>query len=193
VQPRLLKVLEEKRFRRLGDVRDRLVDIRLVAATHHDLAEAARERRFREDLYFRISTLPLRVPPLRERVEDIAEIAAVLLRRIAPARTPIRLSPEALARLEQYPWPGNVRELRNVLERAALLSRREVLQEGDLRFDLPSAPAAADETLHGAERRHLQSVLRRAGSVAAAAEQLRVPKSTLYYKLKKHGIDLPTA
>jgi DNA-binding NtrC family response regulator len=194
VQPRLLKVLEEKRFRRLGDVHDRIVDIRLIAATHHDLAQAARERRFREDLYFRISTLPLRVPALRERVQDIAQIAAMLLQRVAPSRGALQLSTSAVARLQEYSWPGNVRELRNVLERAALLSKRQVLEADDLRFDHSAAPApATDASLQGAERRHLEGVLQRARSVAAAAEQLGVARSTLYYKLKKHRIDLPKA
>jgi DNA-binding NtrC family response regulator len=185
----LLKVLEEKRFRRLGDVRDRVVDIRLIAATHHDLAQAARERSFREDLYFRISTLLLRVPSLRERPKDIPQLASVLLQRVSLSRGPRRLSPGAFARLQEYSWPGNVREMRNVLERAALLSEHEVLEADDLRFDSAPGPSA-DQTLESAQRRHLEDTLQRSGSVAAAAEQLGLAKSTLYYKLKKHGIDL---
>jgi len=193
VQPRLLKVLEERRFRRLGDVRDRMVDIRLIAATHHDLGQLAREKRFREDLYFRISTLPLRVPPLRERLEDLPELSARLLDRLDGVRGRARLSEAALQRLRTYPWPGNIRELRNVLERAVILSQSEVLGPEDLRFDTQIVADDSDLSLEAAERRHIERVVKRAGSVAAAAHILRIPKSTLYYKLKKNRIALPTA
>src|SRR5688500_8304362 len=129
VQPKLLKVLEEGRFRRLGDVRDREVDVRLIAATHQDLAVAVREKRFRSDLYFRISALPLLIPPLRERPEDIAVLARALLDRIGfeVGRTDLSLSEDAVAALQAYSWPGNTRELRNVLERAVILGQGQVL------------------------------------------------------------------
>src|SRR6267143_4339189 len=143
IQPKLLTVLEDKRFRRLGDVRDRTVDLRLIAATSHDLARLAQEQGFRSDLYFRISTLVLRVPPLRERREDTPLLAADLLERLAAHRgRRCSLSPAALTALQAYPWPGNIRELRNVLERAVLLSSDTVLDPGDLHFD-PLPPAAA--------------------------------------------------
>ena len=137
VQPKLLKVLEEQTFRRLGDVRDRHVDIWLIAATHQDLAAIVEQKRFRSDLYFRISTLSLRLPPLRERVEDIPILAGDFLHRIASEvdRPALSLSSAALRRLQSHPWPGNIRELRNVLERAALLSSGSVLEAADLGFD----------------------------------------------------------
>src|SRR6185436_13291284 len=120
LQPRLLKVLEEKQFRRIGDVRSRNVDIRLIAATNRDLGQMVREGRFRADLYFRINTIQLVIPPLRERPEDIPHLARHLLDRMCPA-APVELTPRALEALRAYEWPGNVRELRNVLERAMLL------------------------------------------------------------------------
>jgi transcriptional regulator with PAS, ATPase and Fis domain len=199
VQPRLLKVLEEKRFRRLGDVRDRVVDIRLIAATHHDLAGAVREKRFREDLYFRVNTLPLRVPPLRERFEDLPQLVALLLERI-PGRRGHQLSPQAMQRLQAYGWPGNVRELRNVLERAAILSTSVLLGPEDLRFDgasvaqpAPDLLTSDDLSMEAAERRHIAAVVRRMGSVGEAARALGMPKSTVYYKMKKFGIPVPSA
>src|SRR5215510_2138291 len=133
VQPKLLKVLEEKQFRRIGDVRDRQVNVRLIAATHQDLGQLVREKKFRSDLYFRISTIPLMVPPLRERSEDIPLLARQLLGALAGdlGRRGLRLSPDAEQALAAYQWPGNVRELRNVLERAALLCGRDVLEAQD--------------------------------------------------------------
>jgi DNA-binding NtrC family response regulator len=195
VQPKLLKVLEEKRFRRLGDVRDRHVDIRLIAATHQDLSRLVREKKFRSDLYFRISTIPLFVLPLRDRAEDIPLLVRHLLGRLAAdlGRGDVRLAPDAEQALQAYPWPGNIRELRNVLERALLLSGRSVLGRQDLRFDAPlAAELAADDahlTLAGLERRHIELVLRAEhGRVEQAARRLGIPRSSLYQKIKQYGI-----
>jgi DNA-binding NtrC family response regulator len=199
VQPKLLKVLEEKRFRRLGDVRDRQVDVRLIAATHQDLSGLVRDKGFRSDLYFRISTIPLTVPPLRARREDIELLSRTLLDSIASelGRSGLSLSPEAVRVLEGYPWPGNIRELRNVLERAALLCEHRVLGVRDLRFEaqLPAAhPPDTSLTLLEVERRHIESVLREeAGRVEAAARRLGIPRSSLYQKLKRFGILPPRA
>ncbi|RJS24969.1 sigma-54-dependent Fis family transcriptional regulator [Corallococcus sp. H22C18031201] len=195
VQPKLLKVLEEKRFRRLGDVRDRRVDVRLIAATHQDLSAAAREKRFRSDLYFRISTLILHVPPLRERPEDVAVLARHFLAEMgAPrGRREVGLQPDAEAALIRYPWPGNIRELRNVLERAVLLSGGGALSRGDLRFEPQSeddTSAEDDLTLEELERRHIERVLRREnGHVERAAARLGIPRSSLYERLKRLGIN----
>jgi DNA-binding NtrC family response regulator len=184
VQPKLLKVLEEGRFRRLGDVRDREVDVRLIAATHQDLAEAVREKRFRSDLYFRISALPLVIPPLRERPEDVALLAGTLLAGIAGdlGRGELALSPEAVLALQEYSWPGNTREMRNVLERAAILSRGHLLGPADLRFTAPTEAPAGDDsrlTLEEVERRHVER----------AAARLGIPRSSLYERLKRLGIN----
>src|SRR5262249_21362708 len=133
VQPKLLKVLEEQKFRRLGDVRDRRVDVRLIAATCQDLGRLMRENKFRSDLYYRISTIPLVAPALRERVEDIPVLARHLLAKCAAdlGRNNLELSPDAERAIQAYPWPGNIRELRNVLERASLLSERRTLRAAD--------------------------------------------------------------
>jgi DNA-binding NtrC family response regulator len=198
VQPKLLKVLEEKRYRRLGDVRDRQVDVRLIAATHQDLGRAVRENRFRSDLYYRISTIPLVVPPLRERLEDLERIADDLLQGLAAdlGRGPFALAPDALAALRAYAWPGNIRELRNVLERAALLADGRVLGRRELRFESPGLPEdGVDEaslTLEEVERRHIERVLTaERGHVEAAARRLGIPRSTLYQRIKQLGLSVP--
>jgi DNA-binding NtrC family response regulator len=199
VQPKLLKVLEEKRFRRLGEVRDRQVDIQLIAATHQDLSGLTREKKFRSDLYYRISTIPLRVPPLRERSEDIPGLARRLLEGLSAdlGRRGLKLSTEAEERLGRYAWPGNVRELRNVLERAVLLAGHDVIEAGDLRFEGPGAPspdtpAGSALTLEELEKLHIARVLEDLGGrVAEASHRLGIPRSTLYQKIKKFGITLP--
>jgi DNA-binding NtrC family response regulator len=188
VQAKLLKVLEEKRFRRLGSVSDRRVDVRLISATHQDLRRLVQEQRFRSDLYFRINTLSLFVPPLRERTEDIPVLARHLLQGLA---NHFELSPEAEAALQAYAWPGNIRELRNVLERAVLLSGHDILSASDLRFEAPTAAAVSEVklTLEEIERRHIERVLaQEQGNVARAAASLGIPKSSLYQKIKKYGM-----
>ncbi|QSQ16001.1 sigma-54-dependent transcriptional regulator [Myxococcus landrumensis] len=194
VQPKLLKVLEEKRFRRLGDVRDRRVDVRLIAATHQDLNIAAREKRFRGDLYFRVSTLILHVPALRERPEDIPVLAQHFLAEMGGARgrASVGLQADAESALMRYPWPGNIRELRNVLERAVLLSGGGPLSRGDLRFESSTDEPSGDDnlTLEELERRHIERVLRREnGHVERAALRLGIPRSSLYERLKRLGIN----
>src|SRR5208283_3158210 len=179
----------------LGDVHDRFVDVRLIAATHHDLAALIEEGRFRSDLYFRISTLLIVIPPLRERVEDIPVIARELLARISnDLRQPRReLSDAAMERLQSHPWPGNIRELRNVLERAALHSTKPLLDGKDL-FLEPNAPASNGHydsklTMDELEQMHIQRVLKEAmGNVSTAAVRLGIPRSTLYQRIKTLGL-----
>lgn len=194
VQPKLLKVLEEKRFRRLGAVREREVDIRLIAATHHDLASKVKEGTFRSDLYFRISSIPLTMPALRDRKEDIVPLARTLLARSLadPSRTP-QLTDDAALALREYAWPGNIRELRNVLERAALLCNDNTITRRDLRFESTSAQDAhagdLNLTLQQIKRQHIKRVLHDVGGkVEQASLRLGVPRSTLYQKIKLHGI-----
>jgi DNA-binding NtrC family response regulator len=194
VQPKLLKVLEEKTFRRVGEVRDRRVDIWLIAATHQDLAAMVEEKRFRPDLYFRISMLTLRIPPLRDRIGDIAVLAEMFLRGIAADvdRPPLTLSPSALARLQEHPWPGNIRELRNVLERTALLSTGSVLEDTHLGFDSPGGAAMesfAGLTLEQAEKRLIERALaEEGGHVERAAVKLGISRSSLYQRIQRHRI-----
>jgi DNA-binding NtrC family response regulator len=195
IQPKLLKVLEEKRFRRVGDVRDRQVDVRLIAATHQDLGQFVREKKFRDDLYFRISTIPLSFPALRERIEDIPTVAQYLLNKVSAdlGRGEITLEEDCIKALQAYSWPGNVRELRNVIERAVLLSDQQSITLKDLHFDGHSRVGAAflDSrlTLLELEKQHIERVLEEEqGRVEKAAKRLGIPRSSLYQKIKKHGI-----
>jgi DNA-binding NtrC family response regulator len=198
VQPKLLKALEDQQIRPVGGVTDRNIDIRLIAATHQDLAALVREKRFRSDLYFRISTVPLQLPPLRDRVDDIPTLARQMLDQLTSdlGRSPSELAPDALERLRAYHWPGNIRELRNVLERALLLSDDAVLKGAHLQFERAAggAPEFDDglQTLSAVERRHVERMLQREGGrVADAAKLLGIPRSSLYHKIKAHGINVP--
>ena len=191
VQPKLLKVLEEKKFRRMGDVRDRFVDVRLIAATHQDLRRLIESNAFRGDLYFRISTVPLSIPPLRERGGDIPHIARTILARICSdmARPPVELSESSVERLRSYYWPGNIRELRNVLERALLFTDGTVLEPSDFSFEPQSQTRGSsykpDWTLEELERFHISSAFAaEQQNVEKAARRLGIAKSTLYQKLK---------
>jgi DNA-binding NtrC family response regulator len=198
LQPKFLKVLEEKRFRRLGEVAERRVDVRLVAATNQDLAQLVGEKRFRADLYYRVNTLVLRVAPLRERIADVPALAGALLHGLAHemGRPELELGPDATEALLTHSWPGNVRELKNVLERGVLAADGRQIQRRHLRFDSAPAPAgrgfeAVHLTLEQLERRHIERVLElEKGQVVAAAERLGIPRSTLYQKLKEFGIEL---
>ena len=199
IQPKLLKVLDERQFRRLGSVRDRSVDVRLIAATHQDLAAAVRAQKFRSDLYFRVSTLQIRIPSLRDRRADIAPLAQAILRSFtAELGREMALTAEAIGTLTNYPWPGNIRELRNVLERSVLLAEGTRLRAADLRFDpaallARAAPAeAAAHTLDERERRHIEETLESQGwRVGAAAQRLGVSRSALYRKIKEYGLRRP--
>ncbi len=195
IQPKLLKVLEEKRFRRVGDVRDRQVDVRLIAATHQDIGQLVREKRFRDDLYFRISTIPLSFPPLRERIEDIPTMAQYLLNKLSAdlGRGEITLDEVSVKALQAYSWPGNVRELRNVIERAVLLSDQRNIGLEDLHLDGHANVGApfldSRLTLLELEKQHIERVLHEEqGRVEKAAKRLGIPRSSLYQKIKKHQI-----
>ena len=195
IQPKLLKVLEEKRFRRVGDVRDRQVDVRLIAATHQDMGQLVRERKFRDDLYFRISTIPLAFPALRERIEDIPSMAQYLLNKLSVdlGRGELVLDDSCIEALQAYSWPGNVRELRNVIERAVLLSDQKTITLKDLHFDGHASVGApfldSRLTLLEMEKQHIERVLQEEhGRVEKAARRLGIPRSSLYQKIKKHQI-----
>jgi DNA-binding NtrC family response regulator len=198
IQPKLLKVLEEKQFRRVGETRDRFADVRLIAATHQELAKAVAENRFRGDLYFRISTIPVRVPALRERKEDIPILSEIILGNMARelGRKDLVLSSDAIQKLQEYVWPGNIRELRNVLERAAILSESEEIRASDLAFErnigTSSGPFDSSMTLLAVEKAFIEMVLKEeAGRVSTAATRLGVPKSSLYQKIKEYHITVP--
>jgi DNA-binding NtrC family response regulator len=183
VQSQFLKVLEEKRYRRLGDVRERRSAFRLICASNRDLAADTETGRFRADLHYRINVFPIAIPPLRERPEDIPGLVASVLESL---RSPVGVSPEAMAVLRGYPWPGNVRELKNALERALLLSRRTALEPGHFSW-LRAAPVA-DFAAGGAraDLDRIQAVLREhGGNVDQAASALGMSRATLYRRLQK--------
>jgi len=200
VQPKILKVLEEKRFRRMGGLRERDVDVRLVAATHHDLLGAVEQRTFRADLFYRISTVTIRVPSLRERPEDLPVLVQTLI--AGTGRSEVTLSPAAWEKMHASSWPGNIRELKNVIHRALLLRSSDTIEEGDIRFDGSSsslsrlevavaADGGAPRTLDEAERQLIMDALAaEGGRVADAARRLGIPRSTLYQKIKNHGLPL---
>ncbi len=199
VQAKLLKVLEEQTFRQLGGLRDQRVDVRLVAATQQPLVRLVRAKLFRRDLYFRLNTLTLEIPPLRERWEDVSHLATYFLERLGRevGRPDLELSTTAVTALERHRWSGNIRELRNVLERAVLLGASDTLMPSDLHFESLRAGGAqgkdtASITLAELERLHIRDVLeRQRGSVSRAATALGISRSTLYEKIKKYGIETP--
>ena len=195
VQPKLLKVLETGRFRRLGEVRDRFADVRLISATHRDLGRDVREGRFRPDLFYRINIILLEVPALRSRCEDIPLLANRLLRCIAPHGEAMELDGSAIEALRRYSWPGNIRELRNVLQRACCwpratssLSASCTSSRRVLRNRRP-IPSTSDLTLREMEKTHIATVLAQEfGSVQRTAKRLGIPRSSLYNKLNRFGI-----
>ncbi|HUP23026.1 MAG TPA: sigma-54 dependent transcriptional regulator [Thermoanaerobaculia bacterium] len=197
-QAKLLRVLQDGAFERVGDSRPTRVDVRLICASNVDLEAEVEAGRFRSDLFYRINVVTLSIPPLRERPEDIALLANAFVRELAGRldRGARELAPEALEALEGYPWPGNVRELRNVIERAVLLAPGEWIDAGALPFAPTSVPASATpstlnlrERLRAAERQTLVAALDRAGGVRReAAKLLGIDERNLPYYLHKHGL-----
>ena len=217
LQGKLLRAIEERTVRRVGGVRDRKIDVRILAATNRDLERESSQERFRKDLYFRLAVILLRLPPLRERGEDILALAQFYLRQFGtkygkPAR---RIGAEAQALLLKYPWPGNVRELSHVMERAVLWSRETTLGPDHLSLTMPTesgatpapttTPPAATEPATSAasapalppdglalgdwERTVLEQAMRESGgNQTRAAQRLGISRDTLRYRLKKYGI-----
>ncbi|MET0404532.1 MAG: sigma 54-interacting transcriptional regulator [Cystobacter sp.] len=201
VQGKLLRVLQDREFERVGGTQTLKLDVRIVAATNRDLARMVAEGKFREDLYYRIKVVELVLPPLRERGgEDIERLARHFIASAARRHRLLqpRLSAAALERLKRYRWPGNVRELENCIESAVVLSEGEILEEHlplPQVLDTPSVPAfpaAGDEDLlplAEVEKRHILSVLERVkGNRTAAAKALRIGRNTLGRKLKEYGL-----
>jgi formate hydrogenlyase transcriptional activator len=198
LQPKLLRVLQEQEFEHLGGTKTIKVDVRLVAATHRDLAKMVADGRFREDLYYRLNVFPVVVPPLRERRDDIPRLVRHFTQQFA-RRMGRRIEAIPMAVMEalaRYPWPGNIRELQNVIERAVILSPGPSLQIplNDLQpaSEEASESSAAAVTLAAAEREHILGALRETGGVLGgpkgAAARLGMKRSTLYKKMKKLGI-----
>jgi two-component system response regulator HydG len=195
VQVKLLRAIQEGEIRRVGESLPVKVDVRVVAATNRDLKAAVAERRFREDLFYRLNVVPLRVPPLRERREDIPLLAEHFLeswrRRSGTRKT---LDAAALKKLCAWSWPGNVRELENMIEQAAALSPGPVLGEEDIRFVGP-APAAESgpvttlaDAVEAAERRAIEAALARSADLGEVARRLGVSSTTLWRKMKRLGL-----
>jgi two-component system nitrogen regulation response regulator NtrX len=195
-QAKVLRVLQEQKFQRVGGHQTISVDVRVIAATNKTLEQEIAAGKFREDLYFRLTVIPLHVPPLRERGNDVVLLADHFLRRFAAeaARPRKRLSSAAVNALKSYSWPGNVRELRNLMERLTILTPEEVIEAEDLDLgqDRPLS-IRADTTLREArdefERQYILNRLRQfGGNVSRTAEALGVERSNLYRKLNAYGI-----
>ena len=198
----LLRTLETKAVRRLGGVREKPVDFRLVAATNKDLAALAREGKFRDDLFYRLNVIDLHLPSLKDRPGDIALLAARFLREYSAAYggTVVGIDPKAMKALEDYDWPGNVRQLRNVMEKMVVLASGPKITEDDIPEEIKtaSAPRAVDastvtatangETLADAEKRQIMAALAAAGNnKSKAADALGISRRTLHRKLKEWG------
>jgi DNA-binding NtrC family response regulator len=186
VQAQFLKVIEEKKFRRVGEVKTRTSEFRLICATHHDIEQQSKEGKFRQDLFFRINVFPINLPPLREIREDIPALVQHLLRVLASHD--VDVPAEVMDLLVAYPWPGNVRELRNVLERALILAGGKALTAGH--FSGLTYAAGAESSMNslsiaGAELKQVRAALERFdGNTSKAAEALGISRATLYRKLK---------
>ena len=198
MQVKLLRVLQDGEFERVGAVRTRKVDVRVVAATNRDLERAMAEGQFREDLYYRLSVFPIRLPPLRERREDIPLLVWELIQRRQSelGRRIERVPESAMQALTRYAWPGNVRELGNVIERALILSPGPVLAL-DAAFAGSAKGPSATERMDDVERVHFVRVLERChwriSGKGNAAELLGLNPSTLRSRLKKLGVARPAA
>jgi DNA-binding NtrC family response regulator len=202
IQAKLLRFMEDKRFKRVGGTRDMEVDVRIIAATNRDLEAAVKAGEFRADLYYRLNILPIHLPPLRERREDIPLLADTFLVRFNQEfRKQIQgITPEAMSRLAAHDWPGNVRELRNIIERAALLSTDRVLDLADLPAELRGG---AGEPLSGGfalpvegidldalERSLVEQALRACGgNRTRAARLLGLHRDQMRYRIKKYGLE----
>ncbi len=205
LQVKLLRVLQEREIRRVGDSRPRRVDVRVLAATARDLERDVAAGRFREDLYYRLNVVRIHIPPIRERPQDIEPLVAALLQRLADrAGRRVTMSPDALAAIRAHAWPGNVRELENALERAVVLSADGVIRADafaaggrageavDPTSAGPStqAPVRLQDAVASAEREAVRAALEAtAGNRAAAATRLGISQRNLFYKLKKLGLD----
>ncbi|MGA8428989.1 MAG: sigma-54 dependent transcriptional regulator [Candidatus Sulfotelmatobacter sp.] len=198
-QVKLLRVLQEREFERLGGTKTVKVDVRLIAATNRDLRQALEQGTFREDLYYRLNVVPIDIAPLRERKEDIPELVNLFIARFAgDSGKPVEgITPEAMQILKNHHWPGNVRELQNIIERACALAKGTVIEVGDIHLDVRPAKAANGVsgflpdgmTLEQWEDEMIQEALRRAnGNKSQAARLLGLSRNALRYRLSKIGI-----
>lgn len=196
LQAKLLTVLQNRRVSRVGANKDTSIDIRLICATNMPLYEMVKENRFRQDLLYRINTIEIEIPPLRDRFEDIPLLANHFLKHYAEkyGKNVSRISDAALTRMHKHPWPGNIRELQHALERAVILSNASVLQPEDFNF---TAPAGKDDSqlnldqynLEEVEKLLIRKVLKKFnGNITQAATELGLTRSSLYRRLEKYGL-----
>ena len=199
LQPKLLRVLQEQEFERLGSARTIRVDVRIVAATNQDLEQMVRERRFRADLFYRLNVFPITLPPLRERTDDIPQLAKHFVHRFAArmAKQVRHVPNEVVEELLRHDWPGNIRELQNVIERAVITSSGPDLELCAIQclFAPKTSLPPTIRTLADAERDHILAVLRHVRGVVGgrngAATRLGLPRTTLLYKMRRLGIAQP--
>jgi formate hydrogenlyase transcriptional activator len=197
LQPKLLRVLQEREFERLGSGQTVRVDVRVVAATNQDLGQLVSKRLFRADLFYRLNVIPICLPPLRERVQDILPLTEFFVAKFAARlNKPIDLIPdEVMAVLKAHDWPGNIRELQNFIERAVLFSPGSVLRLPlDLKQTVKQSSESASRTLADADREHILEILNQTdwliGGQDGAANRLGLPRTTLIYKMRKLGIEI---
>jgi formate hydrogenlyase transcriptional activator len=197
LQPKLLRALQEQEFERLGSSHAIRVDVRVVAATNQDLAQLVAKKQFRADLYYRLNVIPIYLPPLRDRVQDIPLLVQHFVQKLsARFKKPIDVIPEDVMEvLKAHPWPGNIRELQNFIERAVVFSAESVLRLPltDLKQVTMQPLGSASRTLADAEREHILEALRQTdgliGGSQGAATRLGLPRTTLVYKMRKLGIE----
>jgi transcriptional regulator with GAF, ATPase, and Fis domain len=196
LQPKLLRVLQEQQFERLGSGRTMQVDVRIITATNHDLWAMIQERKFRADLYYRLNVFPITLPPLRERKEDVAPLAAHFVRKFAERQGKVidHIPDYVMEVLKRHDWPGNIRELQSFIERAVIMSSGPDLQlrPGELKRVTKSDEPTPIHTLAQRERDHIVDVLRQVHGVVGgrhgAAVRLGLPRTTLVYRMRKLGI-----
>jgi DNA-binding NtrC family response regulator len=189
----LLRVLETHEFTRVGGTISLQSDFRVIAATHRDLQEVIQQKSFRQDLFYRLNVVPIQVPPLRERQEDVAPLAHHFLRRFATETNKKidSIHPEALEAMRNYAWPGNVRELENAIERAVVVEKGRQIKLADLPFVSPEADKMETEklSLEEMERHHIARILTaEGGNISTTARVLGINRTTLYHKIKKYGL-----
>jgi formate hydrogenlyase transcriptional activator len=196
LQPKLLRVLQEREFERLGSGQTVRVNVRVVAATNQDLARLVTKKLFRADLFYRLNVIPICLPPLRERIQDILPLTEFFVAKFsARFNKPIDLIPdEVTAVLQAHDWPGNIRELQNFIERAVLFSPGSVLRVPlDLKQTMKQNSESVSRTLADADREHILETLRQTdwliGGQGGAADRLGLPRTTLIYKMRKLGIE----
>jgi formate hydrogenlyase transcriptional activator len=196
LQPKLLRVLQEREFERLGSAQTVRVNVRVLAATNQDLGQLVSKKLFRADLFYRLNVIPICLPPLRERVQDILPLTEFFVAKFAAClNKPIDLIPgEVMAVLQAHDWPGNIRELQNFIERAVLFSPGSVLRLPlDLKQTMKQSSESPSRTLADADREHILETLKQTGGMIGgqdgAANRLGLPRTTLVYKMRKLGIE----